>query len=55
MGLGYAPMKDTTTQMDIEHTIQNIDKPTDKGCIAHAHITREANAYHHRSKEAQEQ
>ena len=54
MGLGYAPMKDGATQMDIVHITEIINKPTDRGYIAYAHTTRVANIYRHWAKEAYE-
>ncbi len=47
MGLGYAVMKDRVTQIGIEHITYIINKPTDKGYIAHAHTTRIENKYRH--------
>jgi hypothetical protein len=31
MGLGYAPLKDKATQMGIEHLMEILNKPTDRG------------------------
>jgi hypothetical protein len=54
MGLGYAPMKDRTTQMGIEHIIDIINQPTERGYIAYARTTSVANTCHPWSKEAHE-
>ena len=54
MGLGYTPMKDRATHMEIERITEIINKPTDRGYIAYAHATRVANIYHHWPKEAHE-
>jgi hypothetical protein len=40
--------------MGIEHIAYILNKPTDRGYIAHAHATRTAKAYHRWPKEARE-
>jgi len=54
MGLGYAPLKHKATQMGIEHLMDILNKPTDRGYLAYAHTTRIANSYQHWPKEAHE-
>ena len=54
MGLGYAPLRDTTTQMGIEYLMEILNKPTDGGIIAYANATRVATTYQHWPKEAYE-
>ncbi len=40
--------------MGIEHLMDILNKPTDRGCLAYAHATRVANTYQHWPKEAYE-
>jgi hypothetical protein len=47
-------MKDRATQMGIEHVTDILDKPTDRGYIAHAHTTGLENTYQRWPKEAHE-
>jgi hypothetical protein len=54
MGLGYAPLKDKATQMGIEHPVDIVNKPTDRGYLAYAHTSRVATTYQHWPKEAYE-
>jgi hypothetical protein len=54
MGLGYAPLKDKATQMGIEHLMNILNKPADRGYLAYAHTSRVATTYRHRPKEAYE-
>jgi len=54
MGLGYAPTKDRATQMVIKYITGILNKPTDRGYIAHAHTTRVANTCQHWPTEAHE-
>jgi hypothetical protein len=37
MGLGYAPLRHKATQMGIEHLLDILNKPTDRGYLAYAH------------------
>jgi len=54
MGLGYAPLKNKATQMGIEHLMDILKKPTDKGYLAYAHTSRVATTYQHWPKETYE-
>jgi hypothetical protein len=45
MGVGYAPLKDEATQMGIEHLMEILNKPTDRGYLAYAHTSRVAIDY----------
>jgi hypothetical protein len=54
MGLGYATLKDKATQMGIEHLMEILDKPTDRGYLAYGHTSRVAINYQHWPKEAHE-
>jgi hypothetical protein len=52
MKLGYAPISDKATQIEIEHLMDILNKPTDRGFLAYVHTTRVANTYQHWPKEA---
>ena len=54
MGLGYAPHKNKATQMEIDHLMDIINKPTDRGYLAYAHTSRVETTYQHWPKEAYE-
>jgi hypothetical protein len=54
MGLGYAPLRNKATQMEIEHLMDILNKPTDRGYPACAHTSRVANTYHYWPKDAYE-
>ena len=54
MGLGYAPLKDKTTQMGIEHIMDILNKLTARGYLAYAQTYRVATTYQHWPKEAYE-
>jgi hypothetical protein len=54
MGLGYAPLKDKATQMGLEHLMDILNKPTERGYLAYAHTSRVATTYQHWPKEAYE-
>jgi len=45
MGLGYAPLRNKATQMEIEHLMDILNKPTDRGYLAYAHTSRVATTY----------
>ena len=47
MGLGYAPLKDKATQMGIEHLMEILNKPIDRGFLAYAHTNRVATTNQH--------
>jgi len=47
MGLGYAPLKHKATQMGIDHLMDTLNKPTDRGYLAYAHTSRVATTYQH--------
>jgi len=54
MGLGYLPIRNKATQMGIEHLMDILNKPTDRGYLAYAHTSRVATTYQHWQKEAYE-
>ena len=54
MSLGYAPLKDKATQVGIEHLMEILNKPTDRGFLAYAHTTRVVTTYQHCLKESYE-
>jgi hypothetical protein len=54
MGLGYAPQKNKATQMGIEHLMDILNKPTDRGYLAYIHTSRVATTNQHWPKEAYE-
>jgi hypothetical protein len=54
MGLGYAPLRNKATQMGIEHLMDILNKPTDRGHLAYAHTHRVATTYQHWPIEAYE-
>jgi hypothetical protein len=47
MGLGYAPLRNKAAQMGIEHLMDILNKPTDRGYLAYAHTHRVATTYQH--------
>ena len=54
MGLGYAPLTHKATQMGLEHLMNILNKPTDRGYLAYAHTHRIATKYQHWPIEAYE-
>jgi hypothetical protein len=47
MGQGYAQLRNKAIQMGIEHLMNILNKPTDRGYITYAHIHRVATTYQH--------
>jgi hypothetical protein len=52
--LGLSPMRDRATQMGIEHITRVMNKDTEKGFTAHAHVHRLLSQFNHWSQEALE-
>jgi hypothetical protein len=46
-GLGLPPMRDRATQMGIEHLIRIMNKDTERGFTAHAHVHRLLAQFNH--------
>jgi hypothetical protein len=54
MGLGFAPLRSKATQMGIQHLVDILNKPTDRGYLAYERTHRVATTYQHLPKEAYE-
>jgi hypothetical protein len=54
MELGYEPLSNKATQMGIEHLMDILNKPTDRGYLAYPHTHRVATTHQHWPKEAYE-
>ena len=53
-GLGLPPMRDRATQMGIEHLTRVMNKDTERGFTAHAHVHRLLSQFYHWPREALE-
>ena len=53
-GLGMSPMRNRTTQMGIEHLTRIMNKDTERGFTAHAHVHRLLSQFNHWTQEALE-
>jgi hypothetical protein len=53
-GLGLPPMRDRATQMGIEHLTRVMNKDTERGFTAHAHVHRLLSPFNHWPQEALE-
>ena len=53
-GLGLPPMRDRTTQMGMEHLIRIMNKDTERGFTAHAHVHRLLSQFNHWPQEVLE-
>ena len=54
MGLGYAQLKNKATPMGIEHPMDILNKPTDRGYLAYAYTSKDATTCQHWPNEAYE-
>ncbi len=50
-GLGLPPMRDSATQMGIEHLTRGMNKDTERGFTAHAHVHRLLTQFNHWPRE----
>jgi hypothetical protein len=53
-GLGLPPMRDRVTQIGIEHLTRGMNKDTEKGFTAYAHVHRLLSQFNHWPQEALE-